>query len=141
MTVVMDVVDRTAGRLHRVRVGPFVDRADADATMAQIKAQINGLSPRVVDMRPTDSSPVSVPSDPLVRWVVQVGSYANAGSADAQVAELRLAGLSAFSEKVTSAEGVSYKVRIGPEVSPEKAKQLKAKIKADHQIDGFVTTQ
>jgi cell division septation protein DedD len=72
---------------------------------------------------------------------VQVGSYANAGSADAQVAKLRLAGLSAFSEKVTSAEGVSYKVWIGPEVSPEKAKQLKAKIKADHQIDGFVTTQ
>jgi DedD protein len=141
MTVVMDVVDRTAGRLHRVRVGPFVERADADAAVARIKAQINDLSPRVVDMRPTDSSPVTVPSDPLVRWVVQVGSYANAGSADAQVAKLRLAGLSAFSEKVTSAEGLSYKVRIGPEVSLEKAKQLKAKIKADHQIDGFVTTQ
>jgi len=141
MPVVMDVVDRTAGRLHRVRVGPYVKRSEADAVVARIRSMNKDLSPRILDTRPGDSPPVSAPSDPLVRWVVQVGSYNNAATADAEVAKLRLAGLTAFSEKVTSAKGSTYKVRIGPEINRESAVQLAKDIKANHQIDGFVTTQ
>jgi len=141
MTVVMDVVDRTAGRLHRVRVGPFVERSRADAIIARIRTKDDSLSPRVLDMRPGDGAPASGPSDPMVRWVVQIGSYSKAESADAQVAKLRLAGLPAFTEKVSSAKGTSYKVRVGPELDPGKARALARKIKAEHHIDGFVTTQ
>ena len=141
MPVVMDVVDRTAGRLHRVRVGPYAERSDADAVVRQIKSINNGLSPRIMDTRPGDSAPVSAPSDPLVRWVVQVGSYNNAATAESEVAKLRLIGLTAFSEKVTSAKGTAYKVRIGPEINRENAVQLAKEIKAKHHIDGFVTTQ
>jgi len=141
MPVVMDVVDRTAGRLHRVRVGPYTERSDADAVVRQIKSINKDLSPRIMDTRPGDSAPVSAPSDPLVRWVVQVGSYNNAATAESEVAKLRLIGLTAFSEKVTSAKGTAYKVRIGPEISRENAVQLAKEIKAKHHIDGFVTTQ
>jgi len=141
MPVVMDVVDRTAGRLHRVRVGPYVERADADAVVTRVHSLDNDLSPRILDTRPDDSAPVSAPSDPLVRWVVQVGSYNNAGTAESEVSRLRLLGLTAFSEKVTSAKGTAYKVRIGPEVNRENAVQLAKDIKARHHIDGFVTTQ
>lgn len=141
MKVVMDVVDRTGGRLHRVRVGPFVARSDADATVARIKAQNASLSPRVMDMRPSDAAPVAGPSDPMVRWVVQLGSFSKPAAADAQVAKLRLAGLPAFTEKVSSAKGISYKVRVGPELDRGKAQSLKRKIKTEHNIDGFVTTQ
>jgi len=141
LPVVMDVVDRTAGRLHRVRVGPYVERSNADAVVKQIRAMNKDLSPRILDTRPGDSAPVSAPSDPLVRWVVQVGSYSNAATAESEVAKLRLAGLTAFSEKVTSAKGTAYKVRIGPEINRENAVQLAKEIKAKHHIDGFVTTQ
>jgi DedD protein len=84
---------------------------------------------------------VSTPADPLVRWVVQVGSFSNPKSADALVAELRLSGLSAFSEKVTSASGSVYKVRIGPELDRDKASEMARKVKSEHQLDAFVTTQ
>jgi DedD protein len=141
MPVVMDVVDRTAGRLHRVRVGPYVERSEADAVVARIRSINKDLSPRIMDTRPDDSSPVTAPSDPLVRWVVQVGSYSNGATADSEVAKLRLAGLTAFSEKVTSAKGTAYKVRIGPEINRESAVQLAIDLKAKHHIDGFVTTQ
>jgi len=141
MPVVMDVVDRTAGRLHRVRVGPYAERSDADAVVRQIQSINKDLSPRIMDTRPGDSAPVSAPSDPLVRWVVQVGSYNSAATAESEVAKLRLIGLTAFSEKVTSAKGTAYKVRIGPEISRDNAIQLKKEIKAKHHIDGFVTTQ
>ena len=141
LPVMMDVVDRTAGRLHRVRVGPYADRLAADAVVNSLRSQMKDLSPRVLDLRPDESSPVSTPSDPLVRWVVQVGSFASSKSAESLVAELRLAGLSAYSEQVSSANGSAYKVRIGPEINRDKAAEMARKVKADHNLDGFVTTQ
>jgi DedD protein len=141
LPVLMDVVDRPAGRLHRVRVGPYADRADADAVVSSLSSSMGELTPRVLDLRPKESSPVSAPSDPLVRWVVQVGSFGSSTSADKLVAELQLAGLSAFSEKVSSAGGTVYKVRIGPELNRDKAAELARKVKTDHKLDGFVTTQ
>ena len=141
LPVLLDVVDRPAGRMYRVRVGPYANRSDADALVANLRTKMKDLTPRVLDLRPDESAPVSTPSDPLVRWVVQVGSFSNLKSADDLVAKLRLAGLSAFSEKVTSTTGTVYKVRIGPELNREKAAELARKIKAEQQLDTFVTTQ
>ena len=141
LPVLMDVVDRPEGRMYRVRVGPYVKRPEADALVTRLRAKMTDLTPRVLDLRPDDSAPVSSPSDPLVRWVVQVGSFRSSKSADALVAELRLAGLSAFSEKVSSATDTLYKVRIGPELDRDKAAELARKVKAEHHLDSFVTTQ
>lgn len=141
LSVLMDVVERPAGLLHRVRVGPYAERSDADALVADLRSKISGLNPRVLDLRPRESAPVSTPSDPLVRWVVQVGSFSNSKSAEALVAELRLAGLTAFSEKVSSASGTAFKVRIGPELNRDRAAALARRVKTEHNLDGFVTTQ
>jgi cell division septation protein DedD len=140
LPVLMDVVDRSAGRLHRVRVGPYMEQSEADAVVTSLRSTMKDLTPRVLDLRPADSAPVSTPSDPLVRWVVQVGSFSNAERAGALVAELRVAGMPAFSEKVSSANGTVYKVRIGPELERSKAVELARKVKAQHP-DAFVTTQ
>jgi len=141
LPVLMDVVDRPAGRMYRVRVGPYAKRPEADALVDKLRTKMNDLTPRVLDLRPDDSAPVSTPSDPLVRWVVQVGSFSNTKSAEDLVAKLRIAGLSAFSEPVTSATGTVYKVRIGPELDREKATELARKVKTEHKLDTFVTTQ
>ena len=141
LPVLLDVVDRPTGRMYRVRVGPYGKRPDADALVASLRTKMTDLTPRVLDLRPNESAPVSTPSDPLVRWVVQVGSFGNSKSAEDLVAKLRLSGLSAFSEKVTSATGTVYKVRIGPELDRGKATELARKVKAEHQLDTFVTTQ
>ena len=141
LPVLMDVVDRPAGRMYRVRVGPYAKRPDADAIVSSLSTKMTDLKPRVLDLRPQDSAPVSSPSDPLVRWVVQVGSFSKSKSAEDLVARLRLAGLSAFSEKISSASGTVYKVRIGPELDRDKAAQLARKVKNEHQLDAFVTTQ
>jgi cell division septation protein DedD len=141
LPVLMDVVERPAGILHRVRVGPYVERSEADAVVADLSSTMTDLTPRVLDLRPAENAPVSTPSDPLVRWVVQVGSFSKSDSADALVAKLRLEGLPAFSEAVSSAGGTAFKVRIGPELSRERATQLARKVKAEHNLDAFVTTQ
>jgi DedD protein len=141
LPVLMDVVERTAGRMHRVRVGPYAERADADKVVVTLKSNMKDIAPRVLDLRPSDNAPVSKPSDSLVRWVVQVGSFSNSKAADALVADLRLGGMTAFSEKVSSAGGTTYKVRIGPELDRDKAVELARKVKAERKLDGFVTTQ
>ena len=141
LPVLMDVVDRPAGRMHRVRVGPYVERTEADALVNSLRTESKELTPRVLDIRPEQDAPVSTPSDPLVRWVVQVGSFSDAKRADSLVAQLRLSGLAAYSEKVTSQSGVVFKVRLGPEINRDMAVDLARKVKADHQLDGFVTTQ
>ena len=76
-----------------------------------------------------------------MRWVVQVGSFSSSKKAETLTAELRLAGYSAFSEKVSSATATVYKVRIGPELERDKAIALKRKVKAEQGLDAFVTTQ
>jgi len=141
MPVMIDVVDRTGGRLHRVRVGPYVERSDADKVVAKIRSMDQNLSPRIMDTRTDEGAPASAPTDPLVRWVVQVGSYNSASTAESEVAKLRLSGLTAYAEKVTSESGFAYKVRVGPEFTRPAALQLAKDIKAQHNIDGFVTTQ
>jgi DedD protein len=141
LTVLMDVVERTAGLLHRVRVGPYAERTDADEVVSRLRSEMKDLAPRVLDLRPGDSAPVSTPSDPLVRWVVQVSSTSNAKNAEDLVSRLRSAGLPAFSEKVTSASGTVYKVRIGPEINRDEAAELARKVKLEHGLDTFVTTQ
>ncbi len=141
LPVLMDVVDRPTGRLHRVRLGPYSERSEADAVVASLRLKMTDLTPRILDLRPTESAPVSMPSDPLVRWVVQVGSFNSSEKAEALVAELRLSGLAAFSEKVSSANATAYKVRIGPELDRDKAAEMARKVKSDHGLDGFVTTQ
>jgi cell division septation protein DedD len=141
LPVLMDVVDRPAGRMYRVRVGPYAKRSEADSLVSSLSAKMTDLTPRVLDLRPDESAPVSTPSDPLVRWVVQVGSFSQEKSAKDLVAKLRLAGLSAFSEKVSSSAGTTYKVRIGPELDRDKAAELVRKVKSEHNLDAFVTTQ
>jgi DedD protein len=141
LPVLMDVVERPAGRMYRVRVGPYAKRPEADALVSSLRSKMSDLTPRVLDLRPDESAPVSTPSDPLVRWVVQVGSFNNSASAEDLVAKLRLAGFSAFSEKINSAGGTVYKVRIGPELDRDRAAELARNVKAEHQLDAFVTTQ
>jgi len=141
MPVLMDVVDRPTGRLHRVRLGPYQERSEADSVVASLGSKMTDLTPRILDLRPSESAPVSTPSDPLVRWVVQVGSFNSSQKAETLVAELRLSGLTAFSEKVSTATNTVYKVRIGPELDRDKAAELARKVKNDHGLDGFVTTQ
>ncbi len=140
LPVLMDVVERDAARFHRVRVGPFAERSEAEALVSRLTAQSKDLSPRVLDLRPDDSTPVSNPSDPLVRWVVQVGSFTEAENAEKLVTRLRAAGYAAFSQHVSSAAGSVYQVRIGPEIRRDDAVALAAKVKAEEKLDGFVMT-
>ncbi|NIP18333.1 MAG: hypothetical protein GWM87_09380 [Xanthomonadales bacterium] len=141
MPVLLDTVETSAGRLHRVRVGPFDAETGAQEAVQDIRARIpdlKDLNPRVLDLRPDESAPVTEPSDPLVRWVVQVGSFAEEGNATDLVQRLRDNGFSAFTAAVTEPGGVSYKVRIGPVIERQTAVETVARLQSELAMEGLV---
>lgn len=138
LPVLLDTIDSAAGRLHRVRIGPYDDAGAAEAALAQVKAGNTDINPRMIDLRPDESAPVSDPSDPLVRWVVQVGSFGAAENAEALVFRLRDAGYRASSVQVSGATGIVYKVQVGPVVEREEAVRLAAGLRTELRLDGLV---
>ncbi len=138
LPVLMDTVVTGAGRLHRVRVGPFDELAGATASRDRIQGLLSDLNPRVVDLRPDENAPVTDPSDPLVRWAVQAGVFSEQDNAGHLVGELRQAGFTAYSEEVSSASGTVYKVKIGPVLERQSAIELVAELSRKMKIDGMV---
>lgn len=136
--VLADTVSSEVGTLHRVRVGPFESEAEADSAISALKEQVKDVTPRVVDLEPGRSSQVTQPSDPLVRWVVQVGSFSSATNADNLVAKLRLEGQSAYKESVSGSGGTIYRVRVGPFIERDEAIRVDGLINDRLSIDGVV---
>ncbi|NIM71285.1 MAG: hypothetical protein GTN86_13395 [Xanthomonadales bacterium] len=138
MAVLRDRVETNAGTLHRVRVGPFETLESAQAAIARLEAGMPDLNPRVLDLRPEEGGAMINPSDPLVRWVVQVGSFAEEPNAQRLVSRLREGGYSAFAEAVTDTTGTVYKVRVGPEIERESALRIAEALRRDMALDGLV---
>ena len=138
LPVLMDTVSSAAGTLHRVQLGPFARRQEADGVIRDLNTRIPDLQPRVLDLRPDDTSAANLPSDPMVRWVVQVGSFGDAENAEKLVFSLRDAGFRASSQAITSGGVTSHKVRVGPVLVRDEASELAASIKASLGLDGLV---
>ncbi len=138
-TVISDRIESDVGSLNRVRVGPFGSEAEAAAAVKQIQNQVSGVSPRMVDLDPSASTQDTNPSDPLVRWVVQLGSFTEDLNAENLVKQVRALGLSAYSEKVTSSAGTSInRVRVGPFLQREDAATAQQNIESSLSINGVV---
>jgi DedD protein len=138
MSVMMDTIESAVGTLHRVRVGPFDQVGGANEAMAQIRGRTPDVSPRIIDLRPDESAPVTDPSDPLVRWVVQVGSFSDPANAESVAGQLRAAGFSAYTVAISGPDGTRYKVRAGPEIERQAAVQAAADIRSKLDLDGIV---
>ena len=136
--VLSDTVSSDVGTMHRVRVGPFDTEAAANNAVATLRNQIADVKPRVMDLRPDQAAQVTTPSDPLVRWVVQVGSFSSSDNADKLVGRLRDEGLSAYKETVTSSGSTIYRVRAGPYVDRDESIRVNALIKERLSLEGVV---
>jgi DedD protein len=78
------------------------------------------------------------PAKPIQSWALQVGTFGNKSNANAFRDKLRKAGHSAYVESSKSDGKTSYRVRIGPELQKERLEKLKARLKKEQKIDGFV---
>ena len=78
------------------------------------------------------------PASDLSGWAVQVGSFSSKKNALRLQKRLRDKSYRAFVEAYQAKNGTRYRVRIGPELTSAKAKQLAARLKEEMGIDGLV---
>jgi DedD protein len=128
----------------RVRVGPYEDRAAAEAVRLRIKQMNPTVSSSVVqlaDDAKADTPPTALPANRAGGWAVQLGAFKTVDEANKVRDRLKNAGFVAYIDKVDAESGTLWRVRAGPEADRGNADKLKGRIKEKLKLDGMVVTQ
>ena len=96
-------------------------------------------APKPVE-KPVETAPKPAPKPAAsgVGFAVQLGAFADPAAATALRDKARAAGLSAFTETISTAEGKRTRVRIGPVADRADADRLRAQAQAKLGINGMV---
>jgi DedD protein len=128
----------------RVRVGPYEDRAAAEAVRLRIKQMNPTVSSSVVqlaDDAKADTPPTALPANRAGGWAVQLGAFKTVDEANKVRDRLKTAGFVAYVDKVDAESGTLWRVRAGPEADRGNADKLKGRIREKLKMDGMVVTQ
>jgi len=129
---------------ERVRVGPFEDRAAAEAArlrIKQLKPTVPGSVVQLAGDVKTDAPATALPANRAGGWAVQLGAFKTVDEANKIRDRLKNAGFVAFVDKVAAENGTLWRVRAGPEADRGNADKLKGRIKDKLKMDGMVVTQ
>ena len=129
---------------ERVRVGPFADRAAAEAARLRIKQaqpSVPGSVVATADDAKADAPASALPAGRAGGWAVQLGALKTAEDANKLRDRVKNAGFVAFVDKVDANGTTLWRVRAGPEVDRGAAEKLRAGIKDKLKLDGIVVTQ
>ena len=85
--------------------------------------------------------PRTKPIEGIKAWVVQVGSFSEQKNADNLVTKLKVADFTAFVEKIDGKNGGVYRVRVGPEISKEKADAMQLKLQKEQKLSKAIVVQ
>lgn len=137
-------VDMKGKPARRVRVGPYTDRAEAEAARIRIK-QIRADVPGSVVATSTDISRDQAQTAATTAraggWAVQLGAFGAEADAKALAKRLQGAGFTSFVDPIATEGKTLWRVRAGPEVDRSKADTLRNRIKEKLKLDGLVVTQ
>lgn len=137
-------VDFKGKPAQRVRVGPYADRAEAEAArirIKQLKSDVPGSVVSIAGDAVADAPASAVPANRAGGWAVQLGAFAAVEDANKLAARLQAAGFAAFVEEVKSDGKTLWRVRAGPEADRANAEALRGRIKEKLKVDGLVVTQ
>jgi DedD protein len=119
-------------RLDNAAIVPLDQADEAAADAAPVPEPAAGIPP--VEPAAAGAPLAAQPSG----WVVQLGSFTSQKNALALRDSLRGKGYASFVEPITTGKDTAYRVRVGPELTPEAAERLKQKLAADLKMNGLV---
>jgi len=129
--------------VERVRVGPFEDRAAAEAArlrIKQVKPAVPGSIVQLATDARADAPATALPAHRAGGWAVQLGALKAPEDANKLRDRLKSAGFVAFVDKVDANGSILWRVRAGPEVDRGAADKLRASIKDKLRLDGIIVT-
>lgn len=130
LPVTSESVDVAGKPAMRLRVGPYAERALAEAARLRVQ-QATGGQAMVVTL---DAAPASAPAPaPATRpaaaaavgFAVQLGALSSEADAIALRDRARAAGFTAFHQRIATERGVVWRVRVGPEADRAAAQRLR----------------
>lgn len=135
LPVTSESVDVNGKPAMRLRVGPYAERALAEA--ARLRAEsVTGGSAAVIALDASAPAPASTataapapatraPAAASVGFAVQLGALSNEADATALRDRARAAGFTAFHQRIATERGVVWRVRVGPEADRAAAERLR----------------
>jgi DedD protein len=126
---------------ERVRVGPFTNRAAAEAArlrIRQLKPTVPGSVVQLAEDAKADAPASALPVARAGGWAVQLGALKTSEDASKLRDRLKNAGFVAFVDKVDANGATLWRVRAGPEVDRGAADKLRAGIKEKLKLDGII---
>jgi DedD protein len=129
---------------ERVRVGPYEDRAAAEAARLRIKELKPTVPGSVVQLAGDVTAESPAPTLPANRaggYAVQIGAFKTIDEANKVRDRLKGAGFAAYVDKAAVDGGTLWRVRAGPEADRGNADKLRGRIKDKLKMDGMIVTQ
>jgi len=83
---------------------------------------------------------VTVVKTGMMRWFVQIGIFGQKSNAITLQKQIRKKGFPAIITTVSGDSGLLYRVKVGPELSRERAEKVKLKLDKANNIKGIITS-
>ena len=112
----------------RVRVGPYAERALAEAARLRVEGLSGGSAAVIALDGASPAAPAATgraPAAASVGFAVQLGALSSEADANVLVGRAKSAGFVAFHQRVPTANGVVWRVRVGPEADRAAAQRLR----------------
>ncbi len=129
---------------QRVRVGPYADRAEAEAArirIKQIRSDVPGSVVTLGESAAADAPPAAVPAARAGSWAVQLGAFKTVEDANKLRGRLQAAAFVAYVDKLATDGQTLWRVRAGPETDRANAEKLRDRIREKLKIDGLIVSE
>lgn len=130
---------------QRVRVGPFADRAAAEAARLKIKQaepKVPSSVTESAEAQPAADAPATaVPANRAGGWAVQLGAFKSEAEANKLRDRVRTVNIASFVDRSGSGEQTLWRVRAGPYADRAGAESARTTLKQKLQTDGMIVTQ
>jgi DedD protein len=139
-----EAVDYHGKPAQAVRVGPFADRAAAEAARLRIKQTEPKLPSSVTEAadQPSGDAPATaLAANRAGGWAVQLGAFKSEAEANKLRDRIRAVGVAAFTDRTGIGDDALWRVRAGPFAERSTAETTRNSLKAKLQADGMIVTQ
>lgn len=129
---------------QRVQVGPYADRAAAEAArlrIRQLRPDVPSSVAASAGDAPGDAPAEALAPDRAGAWAVQVAALESEADANRLRERLKAAGFASFADRVAANGKTLWRVRVGPEVDRAAAERQRTAVRDKLKLDGVIVTQ